>query len=295
MNIAQLLVNIAITGSLYLLMATGLTLVYRILKFANFAHAEFITFGAYVAFVLNSMGLNIYYSAVFAFIATGLLAVLCDFLVFRQLRIRGSSFFAMMIASIGLGLIIRHVIQEIFGAKLLAYNMSVKSYEFFGARITETQIAIIVTSVIFIVLFHIMLTKTALGKAMRATSDNPELAMASGINIERIILITWFIGAGIAGVAGVFRAADTRLLPTLGWEVLLPVFAVVILGGIGSFYGAVAAAYILSFAENVGVLLLAKFGLHTGYRYAISFIILILVLLIRPQGIANVKIKGERE
>ncbi len=295
MNVAQLIVNIAITGSLYLLMATGLTLVYRILKFANFAHAEFITFGAYVAYVLNSLGLNIYYSAIFAFIATGLLGIVCDILVFRQLRARGSSFFAMMIASIGLGLIIRHVIQEIFGAKLLAYNISAKSYEFLGARITETQIAIILTSVAFIILFHIMLTRTTLGKAMRATSDNPELAMASGINIEKIILITWFIGAGIAGVAGVFRAADTRLLPTLGWEVLLPVFAVVILGGIGSFYGAVAAAYILSFAENVGVLFLAKFGPHTGYRYAISFMILILVLLIRPQGIANVKIKGERE
>ncbi len=295
MNVAQLLVNIAITGSLYLLMATGLTLVYRILKFANFAHAEFITFGAYVAYVLNSLGLSIYYSAIFSFIFTGLLAVLCDFLVFRPLRARGSSFFAMMIASIGLGLIIRHVIQEVFGAKLLAYRMSVKGYEFLGARITETQVAIILTSIAFIVLFHIMLTRTMLGKAMRATSDNPELAMASGINVERIILTTWFIGAGIAGVAGVFRAADTRLLPTLGWEVLLPVFAVVILGGIGSFYGAVAAAYILSFAENVGVLFLAKFGLHTGYRYAISFMILILVLLIRPQGIANVKIKGERE
>jgi branched-subunit amino acid ABC-type transport system permease component len=134
---------------------------------------------------------------------------------------------------------------------------------------------------------HFILVKTKIGKAIRATSSNVELALSSGINTTRVLLITWFISGGLAGIAGLFRAADTRLSPLLGWDILLPTVAVTIVGGIGSFYGAIIAAFIIGLAENIGVVVLVQLGLSTQYRLAIPFVILILVLLIRPQGLTK--------
>jgi branched-subunit amino acid ABC-type transport system permease component len=132
-----------------------------------------------------------------------------------------------------------------------------------------------------------MLTRTKIGKAIRATASNPKLALSSGINTTRVLVITWFVSAGLAGIAGLFRGVETRVSPYLGWDILLPTFAVAMLGGIGSFYGAMAAAIIIGLAENVGVVLLAQAGLSTDYRMAIPFVILIVVLIFRPQGLAK--------
>jgi len=292
---AQLFVNILITGSLYALLAVGLTMVYRILRFPNFAHAELITTGAYSALFFTSAGVGFVPSMALAFLVAGLAGILMDLAVFRPLRNKGATVISMMIASIGVGFVLRHIIQEVFGATIKSYSITVKSYEVAGARITGIQGGIILAAVLFIILFHLLLTRTKLGKAMRATSDNPSLAMASGIPIDRVILGVWFFGGGVAGVAGVFRGADTRLIPTLGWEVLLFIFAVVLLGGIGSIYGTIIAAHAISAVENLGVVLLVSLGLSTSYRAAIAFLVLILVLLFRPQGIVGIKLGGERE
>ncbi len=294
-DVAQLAANILITGSLYVLMAVGLTMVYRIMRFANFAHAELITLGAYTAYSLNQLGFSIYIALPFAFTASALLAVSLERMVFMPIRDRGGDVISLMIASIGAGMVVRHLLQQVYSARVLTYNIPLVSYELLGARVSQTQLVIVLLGILSILLFHLLLTGTTLGRAMRATSDNPGLARASGIPVHRVMLLTWVLGGGIAGMAGVLRAADTRLVPTLGWEVLLPVFAVVLLGGIGSFYGAVAAAYLLAAAENVGVLVLSSLGISTGYRYAISFVILILVLLFRPHGIAGSRLGGERE
>jgi len=260
--------------------------VYRVLRFANFSHAELVTFGAYSAYMVNvSLGLDIAFGLIAAFILTGLLGIATDVLVFRRLRQKGSGTVSMMIASIGIGLVLRQSIQEIWGPDIRWYDLSVESYSVLGASVTDIEIAIVAVSIALIVLLHMMFTHTKLGKAMRGVSDNPQLAMASGIDTEKILLKVWFLGAGLAGAGGVFMGADTRLIPILGWEMLLPAFAVVIMGGIGSFYGAIIAAYLLGFAENFGVLLLSDLGLSTGYRSAIAFIVLILVLILRPGGI----------
>jgi branched-subunit amino acid ABC-type transport system permease component len=129
---------------------------------------------------------------------------------------------------------------------------------------------------------------------MRAVSDNSSLAQASGINVERVILWVWFIGAGLAGLSGVLRGMDTRLAPLMGWELILPAFAVIVLGGIGSFYGAVIGAYILGLAENLGVVLLSELSISTTYRPVISFLILIIVVLIKPTGIMGLKSFGRK-
>jgi len=133
---------------------------------------------------------------------------------------------------------------------------------------------------------HLFLMNTKIGKAIRASSSNPELAQASGINVDRVIWVTWFIGAGLAAIAGVFRGADTQIWPMTGWDIILPIFAVAILGGIGNFYGAIAAAFIIGLAENIGVVGLMALGLSTTYRVGIAFLILIVTLIVKPEGLA---------
>lgn len=286
----QLIINSVVTGSIYVLIAIGLTMVYRVLKFANFSHAELVTFGAYMAYIVNvSLGMDLFYGALAAFFLAGALGIATDRLVFKKLRNKGSNVISMMIASIGIGLVLRQSIQEKWGPNQVWYDIETRTFEIFGGSITEMQVYIILISITLILILHFMFTRTKLGKAMRGVSDNPQLAMASGIDTEKILLWVWFIGGGLAGIAGVFRGADTRLVPLLGWEIILSAFAVVILGGIGSFYGAILAAYILGFAENFGVLLLSDLSISTGYRPAIAFIILIIVLILRPSGIMGKK------
>ncbi len=286
----QLIINSVVTGSIYVLIAIGLTMVYRVLKFANFSHAELVTFGAYMAYIFNiSFGMNFIYGALAAFFLTGMLGIATDRLVFKKLRNNGSNVISMMIASIGIGLVLRQAIQEIWGPNQVWYDIETRTFEIFGGSVTEMQVYIILISIALILILHFIFTETKLGKAMRGVSDNPQLAMASGIDTEKILLWVWFIGGGLAGTGGVFRGADTRLVPLLGWEMILSAFAVVILGGIGSFYGAILAAYVLGFAENFGVSILSDLSISTGYRPAIAFIILIIVLILRPSGIMGKK------
>ena len=289
-NALQVLVNSVLTGSIYALVSIGLTLVYRILKFANFSHAEMIAAGAYFGFALNrSISQNIIVSLIGGFVFAGAVGVASELLVFRPLRNKGAERISLMVSSIGLGLIIRHIIQQIWGSKFQWYNLNTKTYSlrFLGAEavMTSLQVVIVVTSVIAVTLVHLFLTRTKMGRAMRATADNPSLAMACGIDVEKVLIWVWFIGAGLAGLGGVLRAADTRLVPLVGWEVLLSAFAVVILGGLGNLYGTILAAYILGFAENVGVVVLSALSLSTGYRPAIAFVVLIVVLLFKPTGL----------
>jgi branched-subunit amino acid ABC-type transport system permease component len=192
-----------------------------------------------------------------------------------------------MVASIALGYVLRHSMGESWGWSAQAYQIMWPVYNIGNVRITGLWIILIATAVLTAVALHFFLTRTRAGKAIRAIASNPDLASVTGINRQKVVLLTWFFGAGLAGVAGVFRAADTRLFPMLGWDILLPIFAVTILGGIGSFYGLIIAALLLGLAENFGVVLLSGLGLSTEYRMAIAFLILIGVLIIRPKGLAR--------
>ncbi|RLI05432.1 branched-chain amino acid ABC transporter permease [Candidatus Bathyarchaeota archaeon] len=291
-NWGQVLFNSAVTGSLYLLAAVGLTLTYGLSKFPNFAHAEFMAFGAYAGYVVaEELHLGFQLSFLVAFLATAVLGAASYLLVFRPLSRRGASIIHLMVASIGLGFFVRHALQQIWGGAPLTFTVSWSCFDVGPVRITTLWLSLIGAALLMSVVMHLILTKTKVGKAIRASSSNPELALASGIDVEKIALITWMVGAALAGVGGLFRAADTRLVPLLGWEILLPAFAVVILGGIGSFYGALIAAYILGLAENLGVVLLVSLKLSTDYRLAIAFLILILTLIFKPSGFG--KLFGE--
>ena len=289
MNWQQILFNSCVTGSLYLIAAVGVTLTYGLSRFPNFAHAEFMALGAYAGyFVAAQLGLPYPLAFLGAFLASGSLGFLSYRGIFQPLARRGATIIHLMVASIALGFIIRHSIGEVWGWSTLSFESVRWSYLHFGnISAASFRIWIIAAALVTTGIMHFLLSRTKMGKAIRATSSNPELALSSGINVQRVTLFTWFIGAGLAGIAGLFRASATRLSPLLGWDILLPTFAVAILGGIGSFYGTIVAAFVIGFTENVGVWFLANAGVSTEYRMAIAFVILIVTLIIRPQGLSR--------
>ena len=286
-NWAQVLFNSVITGSLYLIGAVGLTLTYGLSNFPNFAHAELITLGAFIGyFVAEQLGLGLPAALIVAFLVTGIVGFLCYRGIFQPLAKKGATIIHLMVASIALGFILRHSIGGIWTWRPLYFTTTWSSYAVGPLRVTGLWLWLIFTALALAVIMHFILVKTKIGKAIRATSSNPELALASGISVDRVIWLTWFIGAGLAAVAGIFRAADTQIWPMTGWDIILPMFAVAILGGIGNFYGAIAAAFIIGLAENIGVVGLIALGLSTAYRIGIAFLILIITLIMRPQGLA---------
>jgi branched-subunit amino acid ABC-type transport system permease component len=287
-NWAQILFNSAFTGSLYLIGAVGLTLTYGLSGFPNFAYAEFMTLGAYIGyFVARQLGLAFPFSFVVAFLASGIMGALAYRGVFRFLANRGANKIHLMVGSIALGFIIRHIIGDIWGWPGRTFGIIWPGFDIGPIRTTDLWLGLIFTALVLAVIMHLLLTRTKTGKAIRGISSNPELALASGINIERVTLVTWAGGAALAGIAGLFRGAIASITPLVGWHVILPVFAVTILGGIGSFYGVLVAAFIVGLAENIGVVALTQLGLSTEYRMAIAFIILIVTLIVRPQGLAK--------
>jgi branched-subunit amino acid ABC-type transport system permease component len=303
MPVSQVIINSIIRASELSLIALGLTLVYDLLKFANFAHTEYAVVGVYLALIFNvNLGLSIFTAVLLSAILTGLIAISIDRMIFR--RMRGAGRVILMVTSFGLAIALRNGIRAIWGPTPRSYAIGLqRPISLVGIRITPVQIWIIATAVIFMVAFHLLLHKTKLGKAMRATSDNPALAQASGIATERVILWVWFIATSFAAVGGSLIALETYLLPYLGFAIIIPVFCATILGGIGNPYGAMLGALALGLAENFGLYLnfgniinlgglfdlVKEMHIPTGYRDAISFGILIAILLVKPSGILGGK------
>lgn len=297
----QILVDSLLRASQISLLAVGLTLVYALLRFPNFAHVEFAVFGAYVGlFFAAVVGVPLVFAIMLGLIAAGILGWLIDRAVFS--RLRGGSPILMMIASFGLGIAIRASVRTIWGSSARFYPLGLqRPIEVFGAHITPIQIWIIGIAAASMVGFYLVLNFTRLGTAMRATADNSNLAEASGIYTERVIGMVWFLGAAIAGLGGVLIGLGTQIYPQMGYAIIIPVFCAAILGGIGNPYGAVAGALVIGLAENFGLAinwapLFSLFGyggdalyIQTGWRHAIPFALLIVVLLVRPQGIFGAK------
>jgi neutral amino acid transport system permease protein len=269
-------------GSIYALGAVGLTLVYGILKLVNFAHGDFLTFGAYMAFLVNvTWGAPLIVGILFAIATTALLGVALEKAMWAPMRRRGAGMLQLLLISIGLAFVIRYGIQFIWGTELRQLDVNkTSSVEFLGLRIGRTQLVVIIVGFAALIATGLMLRLTLLGKRMRALSDDIDLAETSGINTSRIITYTWVFAAGLAGLAGVFAGAVTQLQPELGFELLLPIFAAVVMGGIGNAFGALTAGIVLGV-----VIEWSTFFVAPGLKLAIGFLILIIVLIIRPQGI----------
>jgi neutral amino acid transport system permease protein len=270
------------TGSIYALGAVGLTLVYGILKLVNFAHGDFLTFGAYMAFVVNvSWGAPLIFAVFFAMAMTAILGVALERAMWRPMRQRGAGMLQLLLMSIGLALVIRYTLQFFYGTELRSLDVNkTATIDFLGLSLGRTQGIVILISFAVLLGTGLMLRYTLLGKRMRALSDSIELAETSGIDTGRVITWTWIFAGAFAGLAGVFLAAVTQIQPELGFELLLPIFAAVVLGGIGDAFGALAGGILLGLVVEWSGLYIAS-----GMKVAVAFIVLILVLIVRPQGI----------
>jgi len=278
----QLIVNGIVLGSIIALSAIGLTMVYGVLNFANFSHADFMALGAYIAFVLNvALGLNIILSFFIAIAIAGALGMLLDFLVWKPMRRKNADLVSLVIVSIGLSLIVRNAIIFIWGGSTQNFDLPVqKGIGMLGVTITHNQLTGLGTAILFIVLVHFFLKNTKMGKAMRAISDDINLARISGIDSDKVIMWMWFIGIGLAAVAGILYGLETTIRPNMGWFLILPMFAAVILGGIGNPYGAMVGGMVIGLSQELSMLILPS-----EYKMGVSLGIMILVLLIKPEGL----------
>ncbi|MBL8699328.1 MAG: branched-chain amino acid ABC transporter permease [Alphaproteobacteria bacterium] len=300
----QLVADGLILGSVIALGAIGVTLTYAILRFANFGHGELLTWGAYLALTALawfvglagggamepigplSFGWPLVAALVVAAAMTAGLALLLDWALFRRLRRHGNAI-VLVIASFGAALALRNMLQFAYGSMPAYYTREIQIAirivprdVMGGMRATPDQIFVLALAAVTVVALHLFLTRSTLGKAMRATAMNPLLARVTGIDVEAVVRLTWILGAVLATIAGVFAGLTGQLRPQLGFELLLPLFAAAILGGIGSVYGAVLGGLIVGLAESLAVPLIGA-----EYRAAMAFVVIIAILLARPTGL----------
>lgn len=279
-EILQLLIYGIVIGSIISLGAIGVSLTFGILRFANFAHGDLMTLGAYFALVfVVGLGLSMPVSFALAALATAISALLVDQLVYK--RLRQSAPVILLISSFGMALILRSLIELVWGPNNQIYQSGIQfPLVIAGLRIKPTQLYILAGTIALMVVLHLFLQYSKIGKAMRAMADNVVLARICGIDTERVVMWTWVIGAVTAAAAGIFLAMDTQLHPTMGWRLLLSVFAAAILGGIGKPYGAVAGGMVIGIAGEMSTLFLSP-----AYKSAVAFALLVTMLIVRPKGL----------
>ena len=296
----SLVVNGVFLGAIIALGAIGLTIVYGLLNFANVAHGDYMTMGAYVALfivvgVLPSLGIEgsglgpftfgypvlIALPIAVAIVAAG--AIVLDVTIYRRLRARGVNAVVMSMASLGIAIALRGLVQVIWTGEVQHFPR--ESRQVFhlpmDVRVPPDAIFIAILAVILVAAVYVILTRTRMGKAMRATADNPDLALVSGIDTRQVIWWAWGMAAALSATAGILLAVyQAQLLPIMGWKFLIPLFAAVILGGLGNPYGALVGAFVIGVTSEVSTQ-----WLNPSYKPAVAFAIMIIILLVRPRGI----------
>ncbi|MGL5939647.1 MAG: branched-chain amino acid ABC transporter permease [Waterburya sp.] len=277
----QLLVNGIAVGSILALAAIGLTLTYGILNLSNFAHGDFMTLGAYLTWLANDTGLNIWLAMIIGAIGTIIAMLIAEYLLWKPMRDRRASDTTLIIISIGLALFVRNGILLLYGGSNQLYLLPVvPALEFGDLRIAYYRVVVVIMAIAAIIALHLILQNTKIGKAMRAVADNIDLARVSGINVEQVVLWTWIITGILTAFAGSMYGLIVVVRPTMGWFLILPMFASVILGGIGNPYGAIVGALVIGVAQELSVPFLGS-----EYKLGIALAIMILILLVRPQGL----------
>lgn len=273
-----------VTASVLAISAVGLSLQFGITNYINFAYGDFMALGAYMTYVLNNEVLhwNIWVAIVFGSLAVGVIAVILSRLILSPFARRFDKTFYVLIVTFGLSLILLNVMYSIWGATVRFYNVPINRAIHIGPMLlTAYQMIVMVIAVVLMIGVAVLLKTTRLGKSMRAMSDNTTLAMTSGIDTKMITTITWFLSGTMAGLAGaVLGLTEGNLTPAAGELFLFVIFAAVIVGGVGSIYGAMAGAVLIGLATEVS----AAF-INPAYKLDIAFIILILTLLFRPSGL----------
>lgn len=278
-----------IAGSGYALVALGFALIYRTVRFFNFAHGAVYTIGAYLAFVFYVLlGLPLAVAVLLAVPITGLIGVGFEWAVFRPMRARNASSLTLLIASLGLLILGQNVIALIFGNDTQVIHSGVvhEGAMIFGARITTIQETIFVAALVLFGLTAALLRLTRLGVALRAVANDPELARVAGVKDGQVITFAYFLGSCLAAAASVMIALDTNMTPTMGLHALLYGMVAVIVGGAGSLWGAYFGGLLLGVAQNVAV-----WQISADWQDVVAFVILIVFLLVRPEGLTSLRMR----
>ncbi|WP_435349550.1 branched-chain amino acid ABC transporter permease [Haloarchaeobius sp. HRN-SO-5] len=311
-----------VIGLVYGLAGIGLSMTYSILNFANFAHGDYITTGAFggwaatfvvagfgsyelgnlilvgagrvfgsaspgnLAITITSAPFSIFVGLVVSALVTVVLALVLDRIVYKPMRNQDG--IALLIASVGVAFALRNLLQFVFGESVLTVAAQPGKLQIpIGAEVVNVsyhQAVLVVSAIVLMLAVHFVLQYTRLGKAMRAMADNKDLARVTGIPTERVVLFTWIIGAALAGMAGFLLTLESgNLIYTRGWRLLLFIFAAVILGGIGSIYGAIAGGVIIGLTEKLSLIWLG--GDLSDLATAVAFGLMVLILLYRPEGL----------
>jgi branched-chain amino acid transport system permease protein len=280
MNAPQVLLNGVVTGLLLALPALAFTLVFGVLKFANFAIGAMLTLGAYAAWVCNVVvGLPILVAAGAAVLVVAAAAVLADRAVYARLRDRGP--ITPLVASMGVSFVMENICRFCFGNDARNFDVVVaRPIRWNGLRINHEQIITAVAVGASLLVVHVVLRHTPLGRAMRAVADNAPLAAVRGIERELVAGVTWAMSGALAAIAAVLAGLDRAVDPLFGWTYQISIFAAAILGGLGSPLGAVAGALLIGLAEETSTLVVP-----TNYRQGVSFTVILALLLFRSNGL----------
>ena len=292
-----------VLGCIYALGAIGITLTFGILRFANFAHGELMMMGAYLTWTIMAIataGLGIAVHPLLAAIPASIVVIYLFFWTdkFFYKPFRKADTIKVVMASFGMMLILRSAVQVIWGPNQLTFvpgiakpNPSLLGWSSdIGAMllIPNKHLFIFAGTIVFVVVLSYILNRTRIGKAMRAVSDSPDLAHVTGIDVDQVIRATWIVGGVCAIAAGVFLAMDIQMLETtMGFRMLLPMFAAAILGGIGKPYGAVVGGLVIGLSEELSAYPWIGDAplLSPGYKTGVAFAIMVVMLIVRPQGL----------
>jgi branched-subunit amino acid ABC-type transport system permease component len=279
-SILQALINGLVSGTILAVPAIGFTAIFAVLRYPNFAVGSLATIGAYAGWFANvRLGWPLEASLGLAFLGAGIAALAAEWLAVRPLARAGA--LMMAICSLAVGIVLENMVRFGFGNDPRGFNVPLlRDVRFWELRISPQQIENFLVALVLMALLWLALNLTRIGRAMRATADNPDLARLKGVSPALVAAITVAVGGGLAGVGGMLVAVDTAADPLTGFRLILSVFAAAVLGGLGSIPGAVAGALIIGVVEELTVLLLAP-----NYRTAIGFVIILAVLTVRPTGL----------
>ena len=272
--------NGLVFGCLLSLPAMAVTLIFQVARFPNAAMGDMMTLGAYGAFIAKlTLGASLFMGAVFATATSAALAVGFYLFIFRQLE--GRSNVSSLVASIGLAFVLRSTITIFLGYDQRSLDLPlVRAWNFDGFMLLPSDLVLVAVAIVALIGAFVLIRRTSIGRRMRAVADNPELARVSGINRTRVMCALWALSGAFAGTSGVLMGMRSVVIPDLGWDLLMPIFAGVILGGIGSPVGAVVGMCAIGIALELASALLSP-----SYRLPLSFFVVLVLLLVRPRGL----------
>ncbi|MGI8448883.1 MAG: branched-chain amino acid ABC transporter permease [Streptosporangiaceae bacterium] len=273
-----------VTASILAVAGVGFTLQFGVTNILNLAYGDIMTASAFIAYLVTSAGVSVWLALVAGAAFGGVFSVLLNRALYTPFVRHGTRLFGMIIVTISVSLIVQNGLQAIFGASFFSLKMARPApVHIAGMVFTTVQLAIICIAVAAMFLIHLLLRYTKLGKAMRATASDPELARNCGIATDRVIDLAWALSGTLCGLAGVILVMNvTAFTDTTGSQFLIPIIAVAVLGGIGQPYGAMLGALVIGIVSEV-----AAAVINPDYKDVVAFVILVIVLLVRPQGILS--------